>query len=489
MNGFLNKCYFLLLALIAGVSFFFLSPVNSQIFHSDIAVHVLMSYSFRWPQDLYYWGQDRLGSAVPAIGHLLYSCTSLSPVLCASLSKYIFLIAGFLSLSILFKTKSSKLIFALAWFIPLAAFQELVQLAQPYGEQFCFLGLMIFFLERSKRKAERSGSQLVYFSAAIACLFLSIWVSDLNWIAYFLLIAFLVAENKSKPMKAWLPLAAAFAVISAAGFSFIHYAKNVNPKEDDYSDHFFSAAPEIAEVIKIKFSELVQTLLFRCGNILYSWHAVFFCAGLVLLIYFLSSRKPGFRSFMSWRNYFLAYALLCAAALFSSYWVSKNFSANRYFTVLYVSGWIVVLLSAEEAEERRRKLLQRIFLLAALLGAASSIVPQCIFQEQPGRLSRLDGFKSLGRIGVIGDYWRSYYIAAADPENIVATTHEGEKPRCRECTDSVMARPVIYLVRDGWLDSLPQRIWQHGKELERTASPRKIGGLLTAPYRIRKARQ
>lgn len=481
--------YWLLITLIVSLSFYFLSPITSYIFHSDIAIHVLMTYDFRCPDDLYYWGQDRLGSAVPAFGHLLYRCFHFTPVVCAALSEYFFLVIGFLSLSTLFKTKFSKLIFAIAWFLPLLAFQELIQLSQPYGEQACFLGLMVYFVNKSLEEKANNTKSFLFFSLGMISVFISIWISDLSWVAYMLLIPLLVLALIKKEKKRVFLFTGVFVLISVLGFGFIKYAKQAQTKEDDYSSRFFLSAQEILTLVGKKFGEVFQTFLFECGNILYSWHAIFFILGVVLFCYFVFILKENSGQKTTWRNYFLLYTVLCLLILFSSYWVVKNFSVNRYFTVVYVSVWITILISIENVTDKRRKILQVVFLIAALFSAASSIVPHYIEGRSDEKLSRLDGFKKLGKIGVIGNYWRSYYVAAADPENIVATVCEGEHLRCTSCTDSVFLRPTIYLIQDGWLDSLPSQIWQHGRELVRTGDTQNIGGLITAPYEVKTRQQ
>ncbi|HXC05066.1 MAG TPA: hypothetical protein VNZ86_09975, partial [Bacteroidia bacterium] len=59
----------MLLLVLTLVSFWILSPWKSPFLNSDNAVHILMTYDCQLPEDLYFWGQDRLGSLIPLLGH------------------------------------------------------------------------------------------------------------------------------------------------------------------------------------------------------------------------------------------------------------------------------------------------------------------------------------------------------------------------------------------------------------------------------------
>ncbi len=43
------------------------APLNTPNLNADRAIHVLMAADLKLPQDLYYWGQNRLGSIVPLL--------------------------------------------------------------------------------------------------------------------------------------------------------------------------------------------------------------------------------------------------------------------------------------------------------------------------------------------------------------------------------------------------------------------------------------
>jgi hypothetical protein len=487
-----------LLSMIIVISFYHLSAFTSYIYHSDIAVQALMTYDLKLPGDLYYWGQDRLGSGVPLLGHFIYKCFHFTPLVSASISEYIFLTIGFLAFSTLFKTSATKIIFAIVWFLPSIAFQELIQLSQPYGEQACFLGIMVFCMNRSVQKERPAVTSLLFFFGGSLALFVSVWISDLSWIAWFLIVCtgvvlYLQQNNNGKILplrlqkipRKWLLFAGVFVLSSLIGIAFVMYAKANAVKDNLYSKQPFGTLSEDLAIIKSKGQGVLNTLLFNTNNVLLSLHALWLLIGIAALIYVLTKEKQKEKPSAIWRNYFIWYTILCAGVLFSSHWVYFNYMANRYFTVLYVSVWLVLLLTLDRYTGKKAVYLRAFFLLSALFSAASSVVPY-YSEQKPFEAERMNEFKALGKIGVIGNYWRSYDIAAADPENIKATPHDTDMIRCRTCIDSVFSCPTIYLVQDGWLDSLPKETWQFGRNLIRIGETDTIGGFIVAPYTIRK---
>lgn len=62
--------YIVIIGLISIISFRFYSALYYPALNSDNAVTVLMIHYFKLPDDLYFWGQDRLGSLIPLLGQV-----------------------------------------------------------------------------------------------------------------------------------------------------------------------------------------------------------------------------------------------------------------------------------------------------------------------------------------------------------------------------------------------------------------------------------
>ncbi len=125
-----------------------LAAVHTTRLSSDHAVRILMAYDLRLPEDLYFWGQARVGSVLPILSHLLIRVSGLAPVLAISLVQYALLLVGYVCFASLLKRWLSRIILALAWFLPLVSFQMMVSIGHPYGVQFAFVGIAIVVIDR-----------------------------------------------------------------------------------------------------------------------------------------------------------------------------------------------------------------------------------------------------------------------------------------------------------------------------------------------------
>ncbi|MGK7890015.1 MAG: hypothetical protein AB4042_11830 [Leptolyngbyaceae cyanobacterium] len=122
-------------------SFRILAPQFDPWLNSDHAVHVMMTYDLQLPNDLYYWGQDRLGSLVPIISHFLHRLLGLEPIVAVGLVNYVMLVLAYVCFASFLKQWFSRLVLAAAFFLPLRLYIEILHISQPYAAQFACMGL------------------------------------------------------------------------------------------------------------------------------------------------------------------------------------------------------------------------------------------------------------------------------------------------------------------------------------------------------------
>jgi hypothetical protein len=123
-NQFQNIFFF---TVIVVVSFFLYSSRFYPLLNSDDALNILMTYYYDLPNDFYCWGQDRGGTFIPLISQIFHKTFGFSAVLSVSFSNYFVLLIGYLGFSSLFKSKKTKLLFALVWFFPPIRFIDLTR--------------------------------------------------------------------------------------------------------------------------------------------------------------------------------------------------------------------------------------------------------------------------------------------------------------------------------------------------------------------------
>ena len=141
------------------ISFFVFSPYFSKTTNSDNAVHVLMTESLHFPEDFYYWGQDRLGSLIPMLAHSFFIILPIKSITAISIVQYLIIGVTFYLLQKTVSNWLSKFILCLIIFIPFPLMLAQVYIGHPYVPQFFFFSL-ILSLQRSLR--EKSELKLLH---------------------------------------------------------------------------------------------------------------------------------------------------------------------------------------------------------------------------------------------------------------------------------------------------------------------------------------
>ncbi|MBD1912317.1 MULTISPECIES: hypothetical protein [unclassified Leptolyngbya] len=480
-----------------------------------MAVHILMAYHLKLPEDLYYWGQNRLGSAVPILSNLLLKITSLSPVEAISYVQYGLLLAGFICLSTLFKTYFSRLIFALAWFLPIPHFHELVFPAHPYGPQFAFTGIALFIINYLlEQKHLKQWRRQVLISSATLCLFTSLWISDLHFV-FMAILAAITVQHVDKTVNqgtdiSWrdrlrnllIPDVINIIITSIVGFSFILFAKHEASGTSPYGG--FSSFSQILEVLNRLITSAIQTLTFQVDSPILSIYAVLFVLLVGYAIYWWSTERSFLLEsrFPHWAMLFFLNAIFSFGLILVSNWLYINDVSLRYFSVVYISAWMAFLLLVEQVSGAYGRRMKLGLFLMAIASIFLQATPVLALKVAPPYVLRLQPFENLAPAGFIGEYWSSYVLCSADPANLNCTPYDqkGRTPcpdkapekvpvrtrrvRCSRCVRRVLKSPNLYLVKNDWLEDFPREIEQFGVCLIRSGKPRKIQRYEIARYQV-----
>ena len=521
------------------VSFRSFALYRTPVFDSDNAVHVLMAQDLRLPEDLYYWGQNRLGSLLPILSHFGVKILSLSPIVAVSLVQYILMLIGFLSFSSILSSNFSRLTLALVWFLPATTFTSTIETAHPYTPQFATIGCALAFLHQLNRYKNSIFWQCrLLIIGSLISLCLSLWISEQSIIIVAIVgylirgkcIALDALENVSKDLEEFKN--------NSFKFNPINFIRNL-----DYSKVFnFTALIGVAFIVIAKISAtqsygifginslartwlvlqsvmklFIQSVTFSVNNWLLSFYSIicFSLASFLVVVSIIWIQKKwtkkfkfktaihqAFDSDLKWSVLFGINTIGSFLLLISSEWVYKSGIHIRYFNVVYLSLWLSIIFYSDaisnislkvskiEAIDSFQKYLFRInksllvsLLLVALIGSMS--LPSYVYSLSPARsqLSKLAGFKQLGEAGIIGDYWNSYIICSVDPEKLSCTPHEQSMVRSARSAKKVIASDKIYLVKERWLDSFPPQIIQFGTRLIKQGPEIKIDQYTLALYK------
>ena len=500
------------------LSFRGLAPQFLPGLNSDHAVHILMTYDLQLPHDLYYWGQDRLGSLVPIIGHVLQKLLPLSPVEAVGLVNYGALIVAYLCFASFLTHALSRVLLAAAFFLPLRFYVDLLQSGQPYAAQFAGLGLatiglrwLLFQWSRVTIWQRRLGMILTLGSMTI-----SLWMSDfsivylgivLGAIAHYLVLQ-LPAEQRQLRYP-WMRLdTITLGGSIALGILFLRFAKASASHSGNYSK--FNSPAELADLLGRMGNSFAKHLRFEGLSIWFSLAAygsvaVTACVLYVIWRYRQSILKHSAQGTTIWLGSWGLAAGVSMTILLLSNWVyHPEEITQRYFVVVYVLCWLTVLRLTELIPQQARLML--VALLITLVVVSSMTLPPRLFALKSPRpmVVTLTKLKPLAPAGFIGEYWHAYILCSANPELFNCTPYDrrgkigcprgngnpykyrpriGAVVRCKRCVEKVINSPTVYLVKQQWFEQFPQRIEQFGYCFVKSGEDVRIARHDMAPYR------
>ena len=469
------------LILVALASFFVSGLPYYPFLNSDIAVHVLMTESFSFRYDLYYWGQDRLGSLLPMTSNIIYGLTSLSPFWIVAIVKWIYLIIGCAAFWYFIPNRAQRWIWTCLWFFP--AYEMMYHLlpGHPYAEQMALVGLALIFFDRWLKPIKNHWNVLPLIFLAT----LSIWVSDFSVLFYVVLfVAFFKSIlNRIKDLlqiKNKLLLSSCLA-LTALMLSFLVFAKLTAARDATYITSMFANAEQLQHSIKLMWFYTTDTVLFKSVSI---WNSVYFFATVFLIG--IVSIKPNFFKRSTFTLYFLWCSISGFLLILSLRWLAINHVMLKYFIPVFFFLWLGLLTVNWNSGKKAFTWLTTALGILIVTGCAYSILS--LYQTDAERIisyKNLDTPFYKTEKSIIGDYWRSYVFAVSNPEIIKATPHDQTTVRNYKLVAEVLSSDTIYVCLDGWLDQAPKNMKQFGNEMELIQSEIKEGNFRFAMYRKR----
>ncbi len=434
--------YAILLAALV-LSFLKLAPFFHFHYNSDSAVQILQAIDFNFRTDWYYWGETRFGSFVSLLGFLIHKILRLDPVWAVAIANYSVLLGTFWVFSRILTDRYARLLLFVILFLPYQGFTSVSGLGAPYAPQLLFLGFTLFWVNKLKHtelNTSLTNRATVYASLAVLFSILSVWMSDYSLV--FLLFIYAEAlfnkfrELRNLPLRDLLYFLGFPLLLCGAGAYWIYRIKNAVPYPS-YSDRLF--------INREEFNAIVSS----AGDFLANQYRIFtldhFVPAAVLsyiLIYWEAIWEKS--------KYYIPLFVLGVLPVCLLYWFYLNDMNNRYFSPAYFFLWVTLILSAEKNTNR-----------LAFLGVIVCLQAATLYQKRfapPYRFQRLQAFETLGKCGIIGDYWSSYNISAANLDSIVASPHPKSTVRNPALLDTILNREKIYLISNDWLQGFPSYV-------------------------------
>lgn len=477
--------YSITLSAIVLLSFFLYSSRFYPLLNSDDALNILMAHYYKLPDCFYCWGQDRGGTLIPLLSYLFIKIFGLSAIVAVSLSNYLILILGYIGLSSLIKSRYYKIVFAIIWFLP---FQRFVDINRyPIGVEYSLLGMVIFLVckiqDRQKNISDFGKHALLILIVLI--LVASVWVSDLSIVSIamllFVLLLFYYIDNKSLKINKTIIFYAIAGMLLC--LFFIHYAKSFAVVK---TKHYLTinGLSEVKEAVLILKDAFVDLLLFKNNEILvsvYVYFAILFFIYFIIIIF----RKKTIIHLISnrWIVFFLIDAVMIFCVILLSSWVLANKMGRWYFVATYISLSMLVVLILDNLE-KCTKILRYGILLLVLIGAITPVYSmKYVYPKRLIPMADVVGeFRQLGKIGIIAEFWDSYRTSCPDPDMIAATPHDKSDVRNWQLVDMVLKRENIYVIKDMWIESFPDTLYQFGFLMLKCGEPFRMGDCDVCKY-------
>ena len=486
---FLKQTYhYIILIIIILISFSFYSSNFYPLLNSDDALNILMAHYYQLPHDVYCWGQDRGGTIVPLIAQIFIKLFGCSAITAVSFSNYLLLIAGYFGFSTIFKTKSSKLLLAVIWFLPFHRFVDISRF--PIGMGYSLIGVAIFFLNKlSEKTTYNTFKSHLMFMAVILTLTLAVWALDLAIVTIVILLLILllfnILENKKIVVNKTTLFYTIFGVIFCAlsiklAKSFATVTTSNHLKIND-----FSGIKSSLGILKERFTEVLTFQTHEALVSIYTYCVIIFLVAFMVFVI----RKKFCKKLIS--NKFFTFFMADFGAIFCVFlmasWVLANEMGRWYYVACYISLSMAILLAIEilRPYTKQIKYFQISVVFIALLGSVSTIytMKHTYPKTLTPKLEIVKEFEQLGDIGVIAEFWNSYIMSCSNPDKIKATVHDKEYVRNQMLVDAVFERDDIYVIRDMWMKTFPDTLKQFGHILIKEGTPFQLSDCDVCKYR------
>ncbi len=487
------------LAIIA-FSFYLFAPIFATTLNSDHAVHILMSNHISLPGDLYYWGQDRLGSLLPILTNLFLKIVPVKSITAISLVEYILLFISFYLLQTFLKNYLPKIVLCLLLFIPFHAMVPQVYVGHPYVSQF-FIISVIFYLFRYYQGLAPENKIKRWSAWLFICLllFMTVWISDLSlvFVCVFVSAVFLNAflktwqsglKNLFIPVKVidFFMHVFVFLLVFIPGIKGITALKSICYNQPGYNGlvNFRTFRKAYSGV----YHYFMNSFKFKLENpYVSSYHLIVLIISLVLLVVIIKKSKDRKIHFHFHYFVFSFTFLLSYVATLLSNWAFLNAYGARYFIFCYLFLMFLIVFYCDSLSKKLMTTLQVLLILGIGAYTVKTYEVQKILCFENGTnhsLKEIQEMKAFENAGIIADYWFSYITCIDSDMNVVATPREGTYVRNPALIDSVYNRKKIVLIKNIWLDNFPDTIQQFNRKLVKIGDPQSLHNFDFCEYKL-----
>lgn len=405
-----NKIELLVVAIglpvIAGFSLFYFQAVNSCLLDSDQAVWVHLARKPHFPDALYFYGQNRLGSLLPLSAHLLV-ILGIPAIWAVSLMNVVVQCAAAVLMFRLSKSAAAALFVGLLLMFPPWTMYTIGLIGHPYTTQIFLWFIILNYIGKQNDLSPNSAWIISFLSL------LSLWVSSLSILFVPILAYTLWFHFKQRSRNYWLKLSLSF----IAGLAMIIFVKS---KLRGSGSSFINIASPEGMIANFKGFLEIFLYYWNLNNTVATLLVLFF---LLVLLLFITG-KSTLPSRLT-----LAYGIMALVFTIMSKWVTINYSGIRYWALP-----LALIIFSGLLYEGRLKRLITLPLIAGLIwaGVDATHLMGDDYRHIPTRPSRLEMEKMAEELDgyVMADYWSlyplkifNYDLQVSNPEPWLARDH------------------------------------------------------------------
>lgn len=439
--------------------------------NSDHAIQILMTSSFDWSKDWYFWGQNRLGSLMPLLGSCLY-LLPISAIDAIGVAHILVVLSCVGMLFFLLDRKAAVVLATITLLFPIYPFWMQISLGHPYLPQ-VFFAFSLLVVAKCK-KINVLSSILVGLVP-----FLGLWSTEI-------FAAFLLAFGLFNVNYIWSLFKAKYITLGISalgGIMFFRYAKKTATQVESYGQ-LFATRQGVAESLTKYINELMSLVTFNSNkpfNVLV-FYGILLSVVVLLFIFFRSRTAPSKVTLA-----FLGTAVLSLFLIQFSHWNYLMGIPFRYATAPFIFFALSIASGFNDLSDHDNSkyirlssvaLLSFFFVFASLnfviryeTGTPDRIRRSSvsIFEE---RFSEL--INSEKQIGLVGSYWNTYLVEALT-DGIISFPRKGEHIRTYRNFEVWKSMNYYVLVSNEWLEVFPDSLEQHGVLMRKVGIPESIG--------------
>jgi hypothetical protein len=458
LNWFLKSLWFYATVLILViVSFICYTPCFFQDYNSDQAIQSLMSVSFEFKRDFFYWGQNRLGSFLPMVTYLFFKLSNFHPLYLISVIDYALLLSSGAFISTFIQNKWIKIAVFVCIFLPVTDYRAIILIGHPYSVQLFCGSLFIFTVAKiytlltagiNQTFNKHSAGRLIPLCIINALSFcIGFWTSELSVILILIPIISLLLNKNLKKLSGTIAFYIAlilFTVISVSFYIFFTKMKKQLPPDEIYDHSFFFNTERIHLQFGFLTKKFNKMALFK-DNLFYDnlfYYLLFF---LLILFFFLKRDKIKNIIFTGFYRGATITLLLSFVMLFFSTWNLRSEFSIRYHTPLY---YIFIMLFLVAIDKKFSFKKASVFGLVFILFSSYYTYNFFHGKNNISALKQYNEFSKLPQGTLIAGYWDAYLISSIAYENLTPLTFDNEMCRNIFMLDTALKNKNFYFINN-----------------------------------------